>query len=203
MPAVVKLAGFGGFSGRMRRRYTARKSQGILPKARHMQEDEGVTLRYAAARLGIYPFPLLRWSRRHSVLGDVAFRRKNSVCAGPLLQLKAIEEPLLRFVFEMREQGMPVSTLMVTVKASQLSVEFAAKTVTARRSAVKSFLCAHSLVYRMGTHVAQRDPEEVHGEATDYMNSVRPLMEGDHRDQRFILNMDQTFSFVDQSKKHE
>ena len=39
--------------------------------------------------------------------------------------------------------------------------EFASKTVHARRSAVKRFLCAHSLVYRMGTHVAQRDPEEV------------------------------------------
>jgi hypothetical protein len=44
----------------------------------------------------------------------------------------------------------------------------------------------------MGTHVAQRDPDEVRGEAGDYMNSVRPLLEGDHRDRRFILNMDQT-----------
>ena len=126
------------------------------------------------------------------MIGDVAYLRKKSVCAGPLSQLKTIEEPLLRFIFEMREQGMSVSTLMVTIKASQLSPEFASKSVVARRSAVKRFLRAHSLVYQMGTHVAQRDPDEVHGEASDYMNSVRPLLEGDHRDRRFILNMNQT-----------
>ena len=94
------------------------------------------------------------------MIGDVAFLRKKSVCAGPLLQSKTIEEPLLRFIFEMREQGMLVNTLMVAIQASQLSPEFASKNVEARRSAVKRFLCAHSLVYRMGTHVAQRDPEE-------------------------------------------
>ena len=87
---------------------------------------------------------------------------------------------------------MLVSNLMVMIKASKLSDEFAAKTCTARYSAVKRFLRAHSLVYRMGTHVAQRGPEEVLGEASDYMNSMCPLMEGDNRDRRFILNMDQT-----------
>jgi hypothetical protein len=44
----------------------------------------------------------------------------------------------------------------------------------------------------MGTHVAQRAPDEVQGEGSDYMNSVRPLVEGPTRDRRFILNMDQT-----------
>ena len=157
-----------------------------------MMEDDGVSLRYAGGRLGVSPSLLSRWSRRHSVIGDVAYLRKKSVCAGPLSQLKTIEEPLLRFIFEMREQGMSVSTLMVTIKASQLSPEFASKSVVARRSAVKRFLRAHSLVYRIGTHVAQRDPEEVQGEASEYMKSVRPLLLGALRDRRFILNMDQT-----------
>ena len=192
MPRVVHAAGFGGFSGRMRRRYTARECRGIVAKARHMQEAEGVTLRYAASWLGVSHSLLSKWSRRHAEVGDVACLRKKSVCAGPLTQLKAIEEPLLRFIFEMREQGMSVSTLMIVIKASKLSNEFAEKTLVARYSAVKRFVHAHSFVYRMGTHVAQRDPEEVRGEAADYMNSVRPLMEGPHRDRRFVLNMDQT-----------
>ena len=81
---------------------------------------------------------------------------------------------------------------MVLIKASSLSAEFKAKTLEARYSAVRRFIRAHSFVYRMGTHVAQRDPEEVRTEASDYMNSVRPLVEGPHRDKRFILNMDQT-----------
>ena len=37
----------------MRQRYTARESWGILAKAMHMQVAEGVTLRYAALRLGV------------------------------------------------------------------------------------------------------------------------------------------------------
>ena len=126
------------------------------------------------------------------MIGDVPFLRKKSVCTGPLSQLKTIEESLLRFILEMREQGMSVSTLMVTIQASRLSPEFSSKTVIARRSAVNRFLCSHSLVYQMGTHMAQRDPEEVHREASNYMQSVRPLLSGDHRDRRFILNMDQT-----------
>ena len=167
MPALVRAAGFGGFSGHKRRRYTACECSGLLAKAMHMQVAEGVSLRYAASRLGVSHSLLSKWSRRHSVLGDVAYRRKKSMCAGPLSQLKSIAEPLLRFIFEMREQGMSVNTLMVTIKASQLSIEFVVKMVTTRRSAVKWFLRAHSLVYQMGMHVAQRDPEEVHGEAID------------------------------------
>ena len=91
------------------------------------------------------------------------------MCFFPLTQLKAIEEPLLRFIFEMREQGMSVTTAMVVIKASKLSDEFRAKTLLARYSAVRRFLRAHSFVYRMGTHVAQRAPDEVQGEASDYM----------------------------------
>ena len=192
MPRVVGRAGFGGVSGRKRQRYTARESHSILAKARRMMLDNGVSLRYAAGRLGVSHTLLSRWSRRHSEIGDVAYLRKKSACNGPLSQLKPIEEPLLRFIFEMREQGMSVNTLMVTMKASQLSPEFASKSLVARISAVKRFLSAHSLVYRMGTHVSQRDPDEVRGEASDYMNSVRPLVVGPLRDRRFILNMDQT-----------
>jgi len=180
MPRVVCKAGFGGVSGRKRRRYSLPESRGLLAKARHMQHAEGISLRSAAFRLGVAQSLLSAWSRRHSEIGDVALLRKKSVCLGPLGQLKPIEDTLLRFIFEMREQGMAVSTLMVTIKASQLSPEFAAKSLIARRSAVKRFLCAHSLVYRMGTHVAQRDPEEVRGEATDYMKSVRPIVVGEN-----------------------
>ena len=124
MPRVVHA---GGFSGRMRRRYTARQSRGILAMARHMQLAEGISLRSAALRLGVCPSLHSRWGRRHSEVGDVAYLRKKSVCKGPLGQLKPIEDHLLCFIFEMREQGMAVSTLMVTIQASRLSAVFASR----------------------------------------------------------------------------
>jgi len=189
MPRVVDD---GGFSNRKRRRYTVRHTVGLVAKAQRMMETDRVSLRYASYRLGVSHSLLSKWSRRPAILRSIATLKKKSVCVGPLGQLKGIEEPLLRFIFEMREQGMSVSILMVIVKASSISAEFNSKTFVAKYSAVRRFILGHSFVYRMGTHVAQRDPEEVRGEATDYMNLVRPLMKGEHRDLRFILNMDQT-----------
>ena len=144
MPRVVQA---GGFSGLKCHCYTTGQCRGILAMVRHMQFAEGITLRSAALRLGVCASLLSRWSRRHSEIGDVAYSRKKSVCDGPLGQLKPIKNPLLRFIFEMREQGMAVSTLMVTIQASRLSAAFASKTLIARRSAVRRFLRAHSLVY--------------------------------------------------------
>jgi hypothetical protein len=87
---------------------------------------------------------------------------------------------------------MKVDYFLILVKASTLSSAFNAKSFTARCSAVKLFLRAHSFVYPMGTHKSQHKPEEVQEEATDYMRLIRPFLIGNHRDPRFILNMDQT-----------
>jgi hypothetical protein len=118
--------------------------------------------------------------------------KKKASHAGPLDQLKLIEPDLLRAIFEHREQGMKVDYILIVMKASTLSSAFNAKSLTARCSAVKRFLCAHSIVYRMGTHESQRKPEEIQEEATDYMRLIRLFLIGNHRDPRFILNMDQT-----------
>jgi hypothetical protein len=82
--------------------------------------------------------------------------------------------------------------LAIIVVASNLSTEFGEKNFVARCSAVKRFVKAHLLVYRMGTHLCQRKPEEVEAEASNYMRLIRTLLFGPHCNQRFILNMDQT-----------
>jgi hypothetical protein len=50
----------------------------------------------------------------------------------------------------------------------------------------------HLLVYHMGTHQTQHKPNKVATEALDYMNLIRALLMGPHRNRCFILNMDQT-----------
>ena len=57
---------------------------------------------------------------------------------------------------------------------------------------MKRFIRAHSLVYRMGTHVSQRKPEEVAVESSDYMDLMHQIVEGPRQDRHFIINMDQT-----------
>jgi hypothetical protein len=152
----------------------------------------------------------VRWKKQQSTgLNDpfIALTRtsKNKMAthAGPLGQLKDIEGPLLRHIFELREQGVTVSTFQVVVRASQLSPAFDAEHFTARCSAVKHFVRANSFVYKMGTHLSQRPPEDVLAEAKDYMRLIRPFLVGPHRDRHFIINMDQMpVYFAMNAKKH-
>jgi hypothetical protein len=118
-------------------------------------------------------------------------KNKKAAHAGPLGQLKAIKEPLLRHIFELREQGVTVSTFQMVVRASQLCPTFSAKYFVAWCSAVKRFVRAHSFVYRMGAHLSQCKPDEVEAEAKDYMRLICPFIIGPHRDRHFIMNMDQ------------
>jgi hypothetical protein len=87
--------------------------------------------------------------------------KRKVVQAGPLGQLKPLEQALLRYIFEYPKQGMTVHTFDLVVKASSLSPEFNAKHFVARCSAAKWFMHVHLLVYRMGTHQTQSKPKEV------------------------------------------
>ena len=101
--------------------------------------------------------------------------KKKANLPGPIGQLKPIENILLQFVFEQREQGINVSILSIVVKASSLSPIFNEKHFTARTSAVKRFVRAHSLVYRMGTHESQRKPDvSQYSVRYEYLLWVRP-----------------------------
>ena len=86
---------------------------------------------------------------------------------------------------------MAVSINMIVVKASILDAGFASKNHFVKYCAVRRFVKAHSMVYRMGTHQLQRHPDEVVEEAVDYMAVVRKLVVGLHCDSPFIMNLDQ------------
>ena len=58
--------------------------------------------------------------------------KKKAAHGGLLGQLNSIEQDLLHTLFELREQGVEVNTLLVVMKASLLSPEFKAKSFTAR-----------------------------------------------------------------------
>ena len=107
--------------------------------------------------------------------------------------LKEHSDVLLRFVFELREQGMGVTYRMIVNKASQLSRDFREKSQTAKLHIVVRWVKTNSLVYRMGTTQSQRPPSETVHEALDYLKYVgRVKCKESNRDPRFIMNMDQT-----------
>ena len=80
-------------------------------------------------------------------LNKILRLKKKAALTGPVSQLKAIEDALLCYIFELREQGIRVSTFMVMLRVSFISPKFCKKSFIARCSCVKSFLIAHSFSY--------------------------------------------------------
>jgi hypothetical protein len=192
MPRVLQP---GGLLRNMCVHYTARRKLGLITLAKRIMKEEGVILRQAAKQLNISHSLFVRWRQQRAADVDpilaMLMSKRKAAHAGPLGQLKPLEQALVRHIFKHRKQGMTVHTFDLVVKASSLSPEFNAKDFVARCSAVKRFMCAHLLVYPMGMHETQRKPKEVAAEALDYMNLIRALLLGPHCDRHFILNMDQ------------
>ena len=107
-------------------------------------------------------------------------------------QLAVIQDELLNFIFERREQGYAVIPRTLILKASTLLPEFSVKNLDAQKSALRRFLVKSNLVYRIGTHVSQKSPLEAVSDAQDFVEIVRPFLYGPSRHPKYILNMDQT-----------
>jgi len=167
------------------------------------KKEEGWSQRACARRLGLSsPKSLRQWQREYTSLLEYKKQSVGSMHNGPISQLKVIEDELLQFIFERREQGFGVTRGAVVMKASKLLPEFAVKSLEARSSAVRRWLKSHDLVNRIGTHVSQKAPSLAADEAADFVNIIRPFLNGPSRDPRFILNMDQTPVFYSMHEKH-
>jgi hypothetical protein len=103
MPRFVQP---GGLSRQMPMRYTARCKLGLLTAVERLQHEEGLTLRWAAECFFVAHLLIVKWKKRQGAADDpfIALIRtsknKKAAHAGPLGQLKAIKEPLLRHIFE-------------------------------------------------------------------------------------------------------
>ena len=201
MPRVLQP---GGGGGKMRVRYAARRKRGLVATSKCMIV-EGMTLRAATSELRVSVANISRWTLQGmgkiDRLDKILRSKKKAALTGPSSQLKAIEDGLLRYIFEKREQGIEVSTFTVMLRASFMLPKFHEKSFTAHCSCVKCFLFAHSFSYQMGTHTSQRPPAEVEGEASDFMQFMRVIVSGGNRDRHFIINMDQMPVYFSMSSK--
>ena len=131
----------------MRVRYTVRRKRGLIATSKHMMA-EGMTLRAAALELCVSAANLSKWASQG--LGEIdrvdkiLRSKKKAALTGPSSQLKAIEDGLLRYIFEKREQGIEIKVFTVMLRASFMLPEFRKKSFTVRCSCVKHFLFAHS-----------------------------------------------------------
>jgi hypothetical protein len=130
--------------------------------------------------------------REYSSIENAQNPKAKSRSAGHDSILKPIEQYLLRYIFELREQGIGVKIDMVMRRAASVSRVFRDKSPCAQYNAARRFTRSHGLVYRMSTHESQRDPAVVAAESLDFILSVRPKLIQPCRHHDYILNMDQT-----------
>ena len=173
-----------------RKTYTSKEKLNIL-SAVEQGLAEGKSLRSLARSFDVQPKQLRNWKNNKTALLDSRSSAKTTN-AGRKSALLPVEEDLLRWFFEMREQGMGVSVRMMVSKASELMETFRHSTAHSKDQVMRRFLNKHKIAIRAQTHESQRSPREVEAEALDFMNVMRPKLSVQSRHQDFILNIDQT-----------
>jgi transposase-like protein len=184
-----------------RKSYSSKQKVAMVRTMEERMANDRSLSRLAVARdLGVDASQIRKWQQQIALHQNKLTRtpgthhnpHARSLHSGRKSCLHDIEELLLRFIFEKREQGIAVDISMVVNTAKILDVAFRGKSDSAQYQVVRRFVVAHGLVYRVCTHVSQRNATMMKMEAIEWMRMVRPLLLGNNRDPRFILNMDQT-----------
>ena len=92
--------------------------------------------------------------------GFVPFKTNGTDCKihpGRPSLLQAIQEDLSRFVFEIRQCGIQVSTHMIWQEVCHLLPAFRSKSMEARKRIVTRFTKTMGLSHRAATHTAQKN----------------------------------------------
>ena len=175
-----------------RRRFSLQDKMCLVRSIRRRIETENVSIRTACNDANIHHKQYLNWKKSFNAMKDAKNIKAKSNCTGRLSILKPVEQDLLQFIFELREQGMAVSHQIVMIRAASVSRPFREKSRVAQYNCARRFVKSQGLVYRMSTNESQRDPRETSAEALDFVRSVCPKLTQPCRHQDFIINMDQT-----------
>lgn len=176
------------------RRLISNKEKHSLVLKVNQQIATGSSLRAACRENNISPNQFRKW-RKPEVFDQLLNSRRGaySLHQGRVSVLQQFEDEIVQWLFQHREQGMPISIRMIVLKAGELDPDFRRKSDASKYAAVYRFARIHRWALRIGTHVSQRRPAEVIEEGKDFVNSIRPLLTcSSSRSQDYILNMDQT-----------
>ena len=133
---------------------SCRSKQEIMKDASELQ-DLGHSLKSICRDHDVQPSQVRRWRRLEEELKK-SDPNAASTHRGRPSCLECVGVLLLRWMFELREQGMPVSLWMVYLKAGKLNASFRRKSVPAKYAAVRRFVRSYRFIIQIKTHVSQR-----------------------------------------------
>jgi hypothetical protein len=134
-------------------------------------------------------------------IGMVKSAQALSLHRGRDSTIAGISAQLLEWVIQNRDMGMPVSRNMVILKASSLDANFRRKSPASKYAIICRFLSVNNLVIRSKTHQAQKSRHVMEAHGQEFIASIIPRLQEFGRDQRFIINMDQTPVFFSMTPK--
>jgi hypothetical protein len=147
--------------------------------------------------LGVDASQIRKWQQNVDAYVDKTTRtngtrfnpRALSLHPGRQSCLEHLKDELLRFIYGQREEGITVSVKTVVKFVQPRDAAFRGKSEEAQHQSVRRFVAANGLVHRVHTHQSQRSFNLVKAEALKWIEEARLLV---NRDQRFVINMDQT-----------
>ena len=182
-----------------RNHYTIQQKITICEYAEVRMEEDLAVMSDIADEVGVPVSCISRWLDQLPVLRHINRNDqvRLSVNPGRHGQLEDVGAELLGFVEELRDDGYAVLRKMIVMKACQLlgttDSDFSSKSYAARAQSVSRWMARNNLSIRTGTHQAQAPPQTVSSAAEDFIvNMARPAVNQSYRDQRYIINMDQT-----------
>ena len=162
--------------------------------------NKTASITVACEELCIPHFYYARWKKMLEKVNDmkksnnfIAFKLNagsRKVHPGRPSALEEIRDGLSRSIFELREQGIQVSTRTVRNQASHMSHTFNNKSIKAKKASVARFVKKMGYTHRIGTHVAQKNFKDAEEDALHFIAMMREkvaLMDPDN-----VINMDQT-----------
>jgi hypothetical protein len=192
-------------------RYPISLKREVVKKAKELL-NQGVSLRKTAAsfdnHLKLSAIQLSNWIKKEEkmnaadpISGIVMSAQALSLHPGKQSTISGISAQLLEWITQNRDKGMPVSRNMVIIKASSLDANFRRKSASSKYAIICRFLYMNKLVIRSRTHQAQKSRRVMEQHGQEFVASIVPRLQEFGRDQRFIINMDQTPVFFSMTPK--
>ena len=110
--------------------------------------------------------------------------------------MKDVEHALLRYIFELHEQGVGITVCMVMEEAWTLKPCLRLKSTSAQESIVRRFIRSHKFVHWCVTHQLQQMASEVEADAVEFVEQIKEYAKALFCDENYILNMNQTAIFL-------
>ena len=163
----------------------------------HLNPDTGHSLLKALARAsGVSPSQLRRWEQQLDSLIQQPNQAKETMNLGHHSCLAHIKDNLLTWLSNMRQDGVPVSIKMLTIRATQMLPSFGEnKTGHAKYMAVSCLLKLNGFSIQSKTRVEKASSFATRELATQFMNHVHLILALECHDMKWLLNMDQTAMF--------